>query len=71
MQDYEPALAYCQRAHAIATVLGDIDLQMWVNNDMGQIYQDLGDYRQAMAYLQQVLTALQGRDFFAGVYCTA
>jgi tetratricopeptide (TPR) repeat protein len=27
MQDYEPALAYSQRAHAMATALGDVDLQ--------------------------------------------
>jgi len=60
MQDYEPALAYCQRAHAIATALGDVDLQVWINSDMGEIYKDLGDYRQATTYLQQVLTALQG-----------
>jgi tetratricopeptide (TPR) repeat protein len=62
MQDYEAALAYCQRAHAIATALGDVDLQVWVNNDMGQIYTNLGDYRQAMEYLQQVLTALPGEQ---------
>src|SRR5262249_14367962 len=62
MQDYEAALAYCQRAHAIATALGDVDLQVWVNNDMGQIYTALGDYRQAMEYLQQVLTALPGEQ---------
>src|SRR5207249_3101822 len=40
----------------------DVNLQVWVNNDMGQLYQDLGDYRQAMAYSQQVLTALQGEQ---------
>jgi tetratricopeptide (TPR) repeat protein len=62
MQDYEAALAYCQRAHAIATALGDVDLQVWANNDMGYVYADLGDYRQAMAYLQQVLTALPGEQ---------
>jgi predicted ATPase len=27
MQDYEAALAYCQRAHAMATALGDVELQ--------------------------------------------
>jgi tetratricopeptide (TPR) repeat protein len=62
MQDYEPALAYCQRAHAITTALRDVDLQVWVNHDMGQIYTDLGDYRQAIEYLQQVLTALPGEQ---------
>jgi tetratricopeptide (TPR) repeat protein len=60
MQDYEPAMAYCQQAHAMATALGDGDLQALVNQDMGQLYWELGDYRQAIAYLQQTLTAIQG-----------
>jgi len=72
MQDYEPALAYCQRAHAIVTTLGEVDLPFGVrlHEDMGQIYYDLGDYRQAMACFQQTLTALQGKppdDPFFGV----
>ena len=29
MQDYEPALAYCQRAYTVATALGDVELQLW------------------------------------------
>ena len=60
MQDYELALAYCQRAHAIGTALGDVDLHIRINQTMGQIYYDLSDYRQAIACLQQNLTALQG-----------
>jgi class 3 adenylate cyclase/tetratricopeptide (TPR) repeat protein len=60
MYDYEPALTYCQRAHAIATTLGDVDTQMWVNYDMSQLYFDLGGYRQAMECLQQMLMILQG-----------
>jgi tetratricopeptide (TPR) repeat protein len=60
MQDIEQALAYCQRAHAIATALGDVGLQGGVNLDMGQIYSDLGDYCRAMEHLQQTLTAFQG-----------
>ena len=60
LQDYEPALAYCQRAHAMAIALGDFDSQMWANDTMGMVYFDLGDYRQAMEYLQQILTAVRG-----------
>jgi transcriptional regulator with AAA-type ATPase domain/tetratricopeptide (TPR) repeat protein len=60
MQDYEPALAYCQRAHAVATTLGDGELQLWAKLQMGYLSFNLGAYRQAMAYLQQALTALQG-----------
>jgi tetratricopeptide (TPR) repeat protein len=62
LQDYELALAYCQRAHAVATALGDVDTQMQVNHAMGMIAFDLGDYRQAMASLQQILTAVQGEQ---------
>ena len=60
MQDYEPALAYCKRAQVIATALEDFDLQVLVNQEMGIIYFELGEYRQAMECLQQNLTALQG-----------
>ena len=35
MQDYEPALAYSQRTHAIATALGDVRLQLEGNLAMG------------------------------------
>jgi tetratricopeptide (TPR) repeat protein len=59
-QDYEPALAYCQRAHAVATTLGDVELQLEVNRETGVLYYNLGDYRQAMEYVQQTLTAFQG-----------
>jgi tetratricopeptide (TPR) repeat protein len=62
LQDYELALAYCQRAHAVATALGDVDTQMQVNLATGMIAFDLGDYRQAMASLQQILTAAQGKQ---------
>jgi tetratricopeptide (TPR) repeat protein len=48
-QDLEPALAYCQKAHAIKTALEDVDTQLWVNHTMGMIYFDLALYRQAMA----------------------
>jgi tetratricopeptide (TPR) repeat protein len=62
MQNYEPALAYCQRAHALATALGDVELQLEVNLQMGWINYNLGDYRQAKEYLQQTVTALPGEQ---------
>ena len=58
-QAYESALAYCQQAHAMATTLGDTGLQRWANLEMGWLYVELGDYRQAIPYLQQLLTGLQ------------
>jgi tetratricopeptide (TPR) repeat protein len=60
MQDYEPALAYCQRAYTVATALGDVELQLWATLQMGYLSYNLGAYRQAMEYLQQALTVLQG-----------
>jgi tetratricopeptide (TPR) repeat protein len=59
MQDYQAALAYSQRAHALGGALGDARLQLEGNLAMGWIYYGLGDYRQAMVYLQRVLTTLQ------------
>ena len=58
-QAYESAVAYCQQAHAIATTLGDTSLQRWANLEMGWLYVELGDYRQAIPYLQQLLTGPQ------------
>jgi class 3 adenylate cyclase/DNA-binding winged helix-turn-helix (wHTH) protein/tetratricopeptide (TPR) repeat protein len=60
MQDYESALAYSQRAHAMATALGDVGLQLESRLAMGWTYCDLGDHGQAMEHLQQALTTLQG-----------
>jgi predicted ATPase len=60
LYDYESALAYCKRAQAIATALENFDLQVLVNQEMGVLYFELGEYRQAMECLQQNLTALQG-----------
>jgi tetratricopeptide (TPR) repeat protein len=60
MQDYEPAWAYCQRAHAMVTALGDGELQRDVNLQRGVINYNLGDYRQALTYVQQNLTIRQG-----------
>jgi tetratricopeptide (TPR) repeat protein len=64
MQDYGPALAYCQRTHTIATALGDVDLQLVINLEMGESYFDLGDYHRSMACLQQILTAFQGERLY-------
>ena len=59
LQDLEPALAYCQKAHAITTALEDVGTQLWVNHTMGMIYFDLALYRQAMACLQEMLMTIQ------------
>jgi class 3 adenylate cyclase len=64
MQDYEPALAYCQRAHALATAVGDSDVQIEANVQMSKLYAGLGDYRRAMLGYQECLTALQGERLY-------
>jgi hypothetical protein len=60
MGDYELVLAYCQRAQAVATSLGDVELQLAGKGEMGWLYLNLGDYRQSMEYWQQILLALPG-----------
>jgi tetratricopeptide (TPR) repeat protein len=64
MQDYEPALAYCQRAHALATAVGDSDVQIEANVQMSKLYEALGDYRRTMLGYQECLTALQGERLY-------
>src|SRR5262249_7730824 len=39
---------------------GDTTLQVVTNHRLGMSYQNLGDYRRAMAYLQRNVEALQG-----------
>jgi predicted ATPase len=41
-------LAYCQRAHAVATTLGDGELQLWAKLQMGYLSFNLGTYHQAI-----------------------
>jgi tetratricopeptide (TPR) repeat protein len=48
----------------MATALRDVQLQLQVNFHMGYLYQNLGEYRQALAYMQQTLTAFQGARSF-------
>ena len=54
------ALTYSQRCHALATTSGDLGLQIMSSQRLGQIYYDLGDYHQAMAYFRSNVASLQG-----------
>jgi class 3 adenylate cyclase/tetratricopeptide (TPR) repeat protein len=56
----ERALTYSQRCHALATTSGDMGFQIVSSHRLGQIYYDLGDYHQAMAYFRNNLASLQG-----------
>jgi class 3 adenylate cyclase/tetratricopeptide (TPR) repeat protein len=56
----ERAVAYGERACAIAAALGDVGLQMSSTLSLGQAYVTMGHYRQAADYLGRAMEALQG-----------
>jgi tetratricopeptide (TPR) repeat protein len=58
MSDLDQALESGQRA--LATTLGDVDLQVMANFYVGSLYYDLGDYRRAIDCLGWNVASLQG-----------
>jgi class 3 adenylate cyclase/tetratricopeptide (TPR) repeat protein len=56
----ERALTYSQRCHALATTSGEMGFQIASSQRLGQLYYDLGDYHQAMAYFRSNVASLQG-----------
>jgi class 3 adenylate cyclase/tetratricopeptide (TPR) repeat protein len=58
--DNDRALEVGQRALAIATSLDDVPLRIRAHGVLGQLYQSLGDYRQAIGLLRWNVEALQG-----------
>jgi tetratricopeptide (TPR) repeat protein len=60
MGDLNHALATGQRALAIAATVDDFRLQVQTNLYLGQVYCDLGDYRQAMDLLRRNVASLKG-----------
>jgi tetratricopeptide (TPR) repeat protein len=54
--DTEQAMAYGQRALALAATLGDRQLQCAAHHPLSRTYFDMGDYRQAIASCWQVVT---------------
>jgi class 3 adenylate cyclase/tetratricopeptide (TPR) repeat protein len=54
------AFIYSRRCHALATTSGDVGFQIASSQRLGQIYYDLGDYPQAMAYFRSNVASLQG-----------
>jgi class 3 adenylate cyclase/tetratricopeptide (TPR) repeat protein len=54
------ALTYSRRCHTLATTSGDMGFQIASSQRLGQLYYDLGDYHQAMAYFRNNVAALQG-----------
>jgi DNA-binding winged helix-turn-helix (wHTH) protein/tetratricopeptide (TPR) repeat protein len=58
--DGDRAIAYGQRALALATALGHDGLQAWARLSLGQVYYDMGDYPRAVESLQQNVATHQG-----------
>jgi class 3 adenylate cyclase/tetratricopeptide (TPR) repeat protein len=58
--DADRAIAYGQRALALAAALGHGGLQAWAHLSLGQVYYDIGDYPRAVASLQRNVTTPQG-----------
>jgi class 3 adenylate cyclase/tetratricopeptide (TPR) repeat protein len=58
--DVDRAIAYGQRALALATTLGHSGLQALAHFSLGRAYYDVGDYAQAVASLEQHVATLQG-----------
>jgi tetratricopeptide (TPR) repeat protein len=58
--DLDRALAFGQRALAIATTLGDIGLTVVAQIYLGHAYHDLGQYRRAVECFQKNVLALHG-----------
>jgi len=54
------AIAYGQRALALATGLGHVGLQAWAHLTLGQVYYDMGDYPRAVESLQWNVATHQG-----------
>ena len=59
--DVDRAIAYGQRALALAATLGHSGLQALAHFSLGRAYYDVGDYAQAVASLEQNVATLQGR----------
>jgi class 3 adenylate cyclase/tetratricopeptide (TPR) repeat protein len=59
--EHDRAIASAQRALALGTTHGDVDLQVAANSRLGLIYYQVGDYRQALHCLQQTQTLLEGK----------
>ena len=58
--ELDQALASGQRALAIAADLGDVSLTVTAQHYLGNVYRSLGDYRQAMEFLQKNVACLHG-----------
>jgi class 3 adenylate cyclase/tetratricopeptide (TPR) repeat protein len=58
--DADRAIAYGQRALALAAALGHGGLQAWAHLSLGQVYYDIGDYPRAVASLQRNVATPQG-----------
>jgi class 3 adenylate cyclase len=74
MGAYDQAIATAQRALALATASGDVDLYALANRYLGGTYQAKGDYRRAIDCFGQTMASLEGarrRERFGQVFLPA
>jgi class 3 adenylate cyclase/tetratricopeptide (TPR) repeat protein len=64
MGDYDRAIAYGQRTLALATVSGDVDLQVTAHTHIGYAYTSQGDYHRAMAVYRRAMASLNGERHY-------
>jgi tetratricopeptide (TPR) repeat protein len=60
MGDLDRAVESGQRARALATILGDVSLQVKANFYVGSVYYELGDYRRVIDCLGWNVASLEG-----------
>ena len=62
MGDYERAIAAGQRALALATASGAVDLHIMIQTRLGIVYDAAGDVREALHVSRRVMAALEGQS---------
>src|SRR4030095_2134655 len=65
MGEHDRAIAAGQRALALATTSGAFDDQIFAQTALGIVYNDVGDFRQALDFFQRVRVLLTGEQRYA------
>jgi class 3 adenylate cyclase/tetratricopeptide (TPR) repeat protein len=65
MGEHDRAIAAGQRALTLATTSGAFDIQVTTQTNLGQAYYAVGDFRQALDVLRQVIVLLTGEQRYA------
>jgi class 3 adenylate cyclase/tetratricopeptide (TPR) repeat protein len=65
MGEHDRAIAAGQRALTLATTSGAFDVQVIAQTNLGIVYNDVGDFRQALDFFQRVRALLTGELCYA------